>query len=222
MRSNVLSALLIGFLSLGCGPKGGVGEGEGLEGSSISSWFNSFLSRPSSVESCQALGKWLDKYGSGLVAKVERPGFEMELQYRPAACLACMENHDAVFADSTFQERVGQLKATELYVLKIYSGKSASDSSHFELSEHLAKDLVEVVGMDTFPCAFFHVEALPSLVPYRSALIGFERPQDGRVRRVIFKDTQDHFGGDLIMDLPANGLSRYAEAVPDTLPPERS
>jgi hypothetical protein len=209
---QALCILLVLFTACGTGPITKEGKRPGVRPST--GFFSFFRSRTAPIQNCHELGQWLAKHDKDLVATFERPGLTGELQYRPAACLACMEKRDAAFSDSAFLKRIDQLKATELYVLRIVAGK-VSDSTQIELSENMASSFVEVVGRDTFPCSFMHVEATPSMMPYRSALIGFERAQDDKDRRVILLDSEKHLGGDLVMEFPAKGVSRYAAAVPD-------
>jgi hypothetical protein len=207
---------MLALVITGCGSAQLSGH-EVESGSASQGLFGFFHSRPDPVKDCKALGQWLATHGKDLTAEVERPGFIAKLEYRPAACLACMEDHDALFADSTFIRRVSPLRTTELYVLKIFVGKAGSDSLYLELSESLLPDLVEVVGTDTVPCAFMHVEAMPSMMHYRSALIGFDRPQDGKDRSVVLRDSKRQFGGDLVFGLPKGGVSHYFTALADTL-----
>ena len=186
------------------------------------SWFAGlFSSRPDPIVDCKGLSGWLSANGSSLVSTVEREGFTAELQYRPAACLACLENGTAAFMDDGLRARVAELDKTELYVLRIASRMDHSDDApQLILSENLRGDLVAVMGPDTLECAFIHMEAMPSMLPYTSALIGFDRPQDGRDRRIILRDRADGFGGDLVFQF--GGLGRYTAILPDSLISGRS
>lgn len=189
---------------------------------SESSWFaNLFTARQATVRDCSGLNSWFAENNSSFVSKVERADFTVELQYRPAACSACLEDRAASFTEPGFRARVAQLDKADLYVLRVRSATGRSDDGRrLNLSEDLLKDLAEVVGPDTLECAFVHVEALPSMLPYTSALVGFDRPQDGLDRRVILRDRSDDFGGDIIFQF--SGLGRYTAILPDSLTITRS
>lgn len=216
-------ALVLCMLFVACGHDSlldeEIADAGGTEDTGIFAWL---MLPPKPVDDCRGLGKWLDKYGERFNSRVERPGFVLEASYRPAACTACMEERGSVFADSAFRQRVAQLKATEFYVLKVTVGKNEQDTLFLELSDILIADLIEVVGRDTFPCSFMHVEAVPSSLPYRSALVGFDRPQDGRDRYLVLRDREGHFGGDLNLVFPEGSMKAYLTIAPDTLTSPRS
>lgn len=172
---------------------------------------------PKPLRDCAGLAKWLAGHGDGFTARVERPGLVLEASYRPAACTACMENSGAAFADSLFRMRAAELGRSELYVLKLSPGKAGRDGMAMQLDKDLAGDLVEVVGQDTFPCSFIHVEALPSLLPYGTALAGFDRPQDGRDRHLVLRDREGRLGGDLVLSFPQGRLAAYLIMAPDSV-----
>lgn len=208
-----LSLLLVSIW--GCGiaqPEGALkDEAQGL------SWVaRMFSSRPAAIEDCSGLSAWLSRHSSLLVARVERAEFTAELQYRPAACMACLEDRTAAFMDKGFRARVAELVNTELYVLRIAPRPGFSaEAQQLVLSENLRGDLVEVVGTDTLKCAFVHVEAMPSMLPYTSVIIGFDRPQDDLDRRIILWDRAEGLGGDLTFQF--NGLGHYSAILPDSL-----
>jgi hypothetical protein len=174
------------------------------------------------VQDCEELGEWLSEHGALLTAKEERPGLTVELQYRPAACAACAEDRDGRFEDPALRKRVMELKGAELYVLHWSVSSTAPDSLSSLWNEGLQEDLFEVVGLDTLPCAFMHMEAMPAMLPYRSALIGFDRVQDGKDRRILLRDSGKRLGGDIILEFIEGGLQRYAVDVPDSLTSGRS
>lgn len=217
------SALFLALLVASCtdGPLGEQKVGAGhpdADGAGLFSWLRP---TPKPLTDCAGLAKWLASNGDRFTAKIKRPGFEVEATYRAAACTACMEDREAAFADTAFQARVAQLRQTELYILKLTPGQEG-DSLTLDLGAQLAGSLVEVVGTDTFPCSFIHVEALPSLLPYRTALIAFDRPQDDRDRQLVLLDPASSYGGNLTFLFPQGHLRTYLALVPDTLTSPRS
>lgn len=214
--------MVLCMLSAACGqqlsPAGAAEDVADREGGFLAS----LMPPPRPAKDCKGLGKWLARNGGRFTSRVERPGFVLEASYRPAACTACMEAGGSTFADSAFQQRVVQLKATELYVLKVSARTDKQDTLNLEISDILMGDLIEVVGSDTFPCSFLHVEAVPSMLPYRTALVGFDRPQDGRDRHLVLHDPEGRFGGAITLTFPEGGLGAYLAIAPDTLTSPRS
>lgn len=217
------SALFLALLVASCsdGPIGEQkigGDHPDADGAGLFSWLRP---TPKPLTNCAGLAKWLASNGDRFTAKVKRRGFELEATYRAAACTACMEDREAAFADTAFQIRVAQLRQTELYILKLTPGQ-VGDSLMLDLGADLAGSLVEVVGTDTFPCSFIHVEALPSLLPYRTALIAFDRPQDDQDRQLVLLDPSSTYGGNLTFSFPQGHLRAYLAIAPDTLTTPRS
>lgn len=166
---------------------------------------------PDPIADCGELSEWLAEHPTAFHAHVERPAFTAELQYRPAACMACLEKPGATFADPWLKERVKALGTTELFVLRLSPGTGKRELP--EITDALQMDIVEVAGTDTVPCAFLHAEPLPPGVPYRSVLLGFDRPQDASDRRVVLRDRRGELGGDLVLALPAGAATAYTQAL---------
>lgn len=176
-----------------------------------------FRTKAKPATNCEELGEWLAKHRQQLTAKAETQGFILAAEYRPAACMACMEEREALFTDATFQKRVAELKPTELFVLKFTERTGVPDSLRPSLDDSLAENLVEVVGGDTFNCAFLHIEATPSMLPYRTVLIGFERVQDDKDRQLVLLDRPGQWGGDVKLLFQPGGVKAFAAIAPDSL-----
>lgn len=163
------------------------------------------------LQDCAGLRAWWIEEGAGF--SVERTNGQggFQLQYRPAACAACMERQDAIaLSDAGLRSRYRELAAAETYVLQA----ALKDQEAFLASSgDLAGRIREVVGNDTVACAFAHIEATPSLMPHLNILIGFDRPQDTRERTVLV----DAPGGGLRFTFGRELFTRYATAVGDTL-----
>jgi hypothetical protein len=162
------------------------------------SWFTElFTSEPDPVTDCAALREWLAGHGDVLVSRIERTGLLAELHYRPALLQACADHGDASYMDPEFQAHTGRLAHSEAYVLRLQMPGANFDE--LELGEQWRKDIVEVIGQDTIPCAFIHAETVPHFAPYRTLLIGFDRSQDNVDRKVVLRDRENVLGGDLIL-----------------------
>lgn len=172
---------------------------------------------PAPLTDCEEVRNWLAEHPGAFMNVQERAGFKAELHYRPAACTACLEVGDAQLTDGSFLERSRELAFSDQYVLRLYSKKG--DGERPEVNDSWTSRIVEIVGTDTVPCAFLHVETMPPGVPYRSVLLGFDRPQDEHDRRLVIRDAEGQLGGDLHFDLPTGGPRALAEAIQPTARP---
>ncbi|MCL4281687.1 MAG: hypothetical protein KJZ58_05420 [Flavobacteriales bacterium] len=216
-------ALVAGLVVTGCSPDTAA---DGVGGSGKPSVFPQLLAwfkpGPKPLKDCRELGKWLAGNSGQLKSKAERNAVVIEATYRPAACAACMENAEAAFEDAAYKERVAQLKYGDQFVLKVTNAQNAPDSLHLVLTDDLARRLFEIVGKDTLACTFFHAEALPSMLPYRTALLAFDRKQDGADRQLLLRDTLGRLGGDVKLIFPQGGIRSFLEVAPDSLTTIRS
>lgn len=169
---------------------------------------------PEPLANCTELRQWIAEHPSAFRSNVVRPRLAVELQYRPAACIACMEAPESAFSAPTTRERMDRLAGSAQYVLHFTAGSSGGELPL--LAESLRTSIVEVVGTDTLPCAFMHVETLPPGVPYASAIIGFDRPQDDLDHRVVLLDHDGALGGTIEFALPRGGASALAQALQPT------
>ncbi|MFT3884715.1 MAG: hypothetical protein QM724_04585 [Flavobacteriales bacterium] len=114
------------------------------------------------------------------------------------------------------QGRMRELSATSAYALHISttaSGRPLPDETYIRTHAW------EQVGLDTVPCTFVHLEAVPGLVPYRSFLLAFGHPQDGRDRTVHIDDPEGAFGGDRVFRFPPGAFGSLQQLITDTLSP---
>ena len=210
--AQVAAWCAIGFGIVSCGASwvGGPHVDAGISGKS--SFFDLFKSTPDPIADCAGLGEWLQDHPGTFDAQVVRSGFKVDLQYRPAACIACGEGATRAFIDPQFTTRVGELQTSEQFVLRVTRTGEAGGNA-LELKDALVSDIVEVIGLDTIPCSFLHVEATPPNVPFRSAILGFDRPQDGADRRLVVLDRTGRWGGHIILELPPGTLQQYTAAL---------
>jgi hypothetical protein len=180
-------------------------------------WNKLFNTTPAPLADCEALRNWLSEHPGAFVSVQERPAFKAELHYRPAPCTACLELGDVQLTEKPFVERHRELAHSDQYVLRLYPKDRGGDLP--KMDETWMPSVMEIVGTDTVPCAFLHVETLPPGVPYRSVLLGFDRAQDEQDRRLVIRDTGKLFGGDLHFNLPTGGPRALAEALNPTARP---
>lgn len=167
--------------------------------------------QPKPLADCAAVREWLEEHPKAFLSTVQRSTFKAELRYRPASCAACLEMPDALLADADYQQRRLELAGSDLYLLRIMPGAHPEETPRPGFNWQAR--IEEVVGGDTIPCAFVHVETLPPGIRYQNILLGFEAPQDTRDRQLIIRDPDGALGGDLIMPLPTGGPYALAQAL---------
>jgi hypothetical protein len=207
----VVAWCAVGLGAVGCGASAVDSAGADAP-SGKSSFFDLFSFAPDPIADCAGLGEWLQDHPGAFDAHVERTGFTVDLQYRPAACTACGEGSTLTFTDPQFTTRVGELQASELFVLRV-ANRSDVTGDALELTDALVADIVEVIGRDTIPCSFLHVEATPPNVPFRSAIIGFDRPQDSADRQLVVLDRTGRLGGHIVLELAPGRLQQFTTAL---------
>ena len=166
---------------------------------------------PEPITDCAGVREWLAEHPRALYARVQRAQLTAELTYRPGVCTACLELPDAALVDAAVRDRMATLSNGGLYALRFAVG--TDPAAHHALRDTLQAYIVEVIGTDTLPCAFMHVETMPPGVPYSSAIIGFDRAQDRADRRIIIRDPHNAFGGDVTLALPLGASKALAEAI---------
>ena len=165
------------------------------------------------VRDCASMELWWERYGEELSVVVDRPGWVISLQYRPAERIACKEFTNG-WGRPEFHDRAEVLRATEHYVLRLLPKKKRPGGFDDPLlPDDGWPETLEVIGEDTVPSAFSHVEAMPSSLPYRSVLLGFDRPQDGADRSVVLRDEEGLWGGDVVFRWRPGAFLRYENAV---------
>lgn len=180
-------------------------------------WNRLFNLPPAPLADCEEVRNWLAEHPGAFVNVQERAGFKAELHYRPASCIACLELGDAQLTDASFLERSRELAFSDQYVLRLYLKEG--DGKGLELNDSWTSRIVEIVGADTVPCAFLHVETMPPGVPFRSVLLGFDRAQDAQDRKLLIRDHDRVLAGDLVFTMPTGGPRALAEAIQPTARP---
>lgn len=173
-----------------------------------------FNIQPSPLKNCSEVAEWMKEHPNAFQSVVQRSEFEAVLQYRPAPCMACLEMSDADLTDDAFVERIGQLENSEQYVLRLHP--SNRNSILPQVDGLWQPRVVEIIGLDTIPCAFLHVETMPPGVPFSSVVLGFERLQDDEDRQVLISDLDGTLQGDLLFTLPKGGPSALLGALNPT------
>lgn len=142
---------------------------------------------------------------SAHVSVVARRGMRWELEYRPAVLRSCMEHPESALDDPDLKAVIVEHSRSCSYVLRSHRSNTQQEAP-FQLSGIGPNDIEEIVNGDTAICGFFHVEPLPDLVPYRSAMIAFERTDRPGERSVVVRDREGRWGGDLVFHFPSRKL----------------
>lgn len=148
---------------------------------------------------CVDLGRFVANALGGLSAEVKGPhGVGIQLQYRPALLRACMGNSEALVNDVIRGMAPEAMDTWMIKVPRMILGTDSTTSSAFMeylfRSSGAARDIVLVVGSDTIPCGFVHLESTPALSQFHQLLIGFDVAEDERQRQVIWTGPHDLMG----------------------------
>jgi len=170
---------------------------------------------------CKELKGWLTSHRSFLTGTVIRSSRRWEVQYRPALLSACRNYPEGKFSDTDLRREVEESVLSTTYALHLTNDKQNDRDDEVFWNEELGKDIVEVLGGDTLPCAFIHLEPGPGFLKYRTAMIGFDHGQLPVKRQIIINDPLDRFGGAISFLIDATVLSPL-EPVLDTIKPKGS
>lgn len=166
---------------------------------------------PDPFEDCSEVTAWMKEHQEAFQSRIERKEVHVTVQYRPAACMTCLELGDVPLASAAYTERAVQLARSDQFVLRIQAPPTKTDIP--AVDDTWVDRIVEIVGRDTVPCAFIHVETMPPGVPFRSVLLGFDRAQDAQDRKLMIRDHDQVLGGDLVFTMPTGGPRALAEAM---------
>ena len=163
------------------------------------------------------MNAWWVSHSSDFVVRAQKGDFLFELRYLPAVCTACREHRSSTLRDSVLQERVRELAGTSSYAFRISTAKSG-----LVLPEeaYVQAQAWERVGTDTVPCVFAHVEAAPAITPYRTYLLAFDHPQDGRDREVHIDDPKQRIGGPHVFRFAPGTFALLHRSIKDTTSPQ--
>jgi hypothetical protein len=169
---------------------------------------------PAPLTDCGSVRGWLVEHPRAFHAVLARPHYSVEIQYRPPLCTACFELPNARLDEPGFKQRSEELAGGDSYLLRIFPGPGPETPPVASMAwQHR---IVQVVGVDTLPCAFVHVETLPPGVKHQNLLLGFDTGSLQEDRSVIIKDSDGTLGGDLVLTLPKGGTRALAQALHPT------
>lgn len=148
---------------------------------------------------CGDLLGFLAEDWNGLRSEVgDAHGQRIEAEYRPSVLHACMDARPELLLSDLVKGPEG----LDMWLIRVpRSGMMNVADSGPDHSPYLAfsaqYDLFEVIGNDTIPCAFWHVESTPSVGAHHQLLVGFDVALDERDRYLIWKGHTDGRGEDL-------------------------
>jgi hypothetical protein len=204
-----LSTLMYAVLFVGC--SGGVGTDD----AGVTSPASRQVELPGAYPTtCAELGHFVAKELGGLSTQALGPeGVGISLQYRPALLRSCMVDKEAALHDVIKAMETG---ATDSWVVKVprtIPGTDSTTSSAFMeylfRSSGAKQDIVMVIGTDTVPCSFLHLEGTPSVSRHHQLLIGFDVPEDHRQRKMIWKGPEELMGAPIHFEFREGIFSRY-------------
>lgn len=148
---------------------------------------------------CGDLLRFLAEDWNGLRSEVvDAHGQRIEAEYRPRVLHACMEAQPELLLADLVEGPEG----LDMWLLRMpRSGMMDGADPGPDLSPYLASsaqhDLFEIIGNDTIPCAFWHLESTPSVGPHHQLLVGFDVALDERDRFLLWKGRPDSHSEDL-------------------------
>lgn len=172
----------------------------GSDGRSLVHLFNEDTKEPLT---CKEVLETYRKNRSSYTAVITRNGVRWELEYHPEVCRSCLGLPDRVLLDSLQKISPIHHENSSSYVLRAYATEknSARSGTIARISHGL---ITEIIGRDTIPCAFLHLETLPAEAPFHSAIVGFlHNEQLPGERRVAIRDDEHIWGGDLLFSFPS-------------------
>lgn len=155
------------------------------------------------VLDCSSLPDYLGAVGSGLRSDVDVFGHTWQLRFRTPEEILCGEIAAGITVPGELaRTRLNELRSLDQFVVTFTT--STEDAVANALSSGVPDEahFVEIVGNDSLPCRFAHLEALGK-GPWRSKLLlAFERDTTAAQRRIIISKVPGIT--DLRIDLPLN------------------
>lgn len=189
-------ACLPGMMSCTPGTENASREDIAVEGSPL--W-----ETPEPFKTCRDLLLWRQAHRANFFGQVSYGPWQISVDRRTPACTACMEGDINTMIDQAWHKRVKELKYTSTYVLQL-----RPEIGDPKLNDHdLQTALFELVGPDTIPCSLLQKELVPSGVPYKTLLIGFEDRGIPGSRAIWFAPSD--IGAGRRLDLPNSDLDQY-------------
>jgi len=133
--------------------------------------------------------KWVEDEKNGLKKTKVVSSFKATAQYQPKSYIVAKEEHTDDLSKSVFDKRIEELGQMEYFKLELsvesantktnITNYNVNDENAFEqrlqyLSFGMRRDIVLVVGLDTFPCLLYHFERSYDLRPSRNFLLAFD------------------------------------------------
>lgn len=208
-----LSTLMYAVLFVGC--SGGISTEEVGRPSPASPQVELAGAYPTT---CAELGHFVAKELGGLSTEAYGPeGVGISLQYRPALLRSCMVDKEAALSYVIKGMETGAMDSWVVKVPRTIPGTDSTTSSAFLeylfRSSGAKQDIVLVVGTDTVPCGFLHLESNPSMSRYHHLLIGFDVAEDHRQRQMIWTGPDDLMGAPIHFKFREGVFARYHDLV---------
>ncbi len=134
---------------------------------------------------------------------VSQKGIRWELEFRPAVCQLCRETPHADLSDTIYMHDLDKRRQSSTYVLRAFHG-TKSNGTATQLSSIKNNDIQLIANGDSSSCSFIHVENLPEMVPYESALLAFPQEEHTSRHIVLIRDRENTLGGDLTFSFHTN------------------
>jgi len=151
------------------------------------------------LDNCAELGEWLAHHREGFERTAEQAGVKLSLRRVPAICAVCQDaDWSSSFSDPKLIAALAERRGTDSYVLTVHENAGGrevqnADSTLFSdlRSDSCGPRWLEIVGRDTVPCDFVHVEATGEMVSGAIILLAFEHAEDLDARTVLLMPKQD-------------------------------
>ncbi|MEO8589947.1 MAG: hypothetical protein ABI432_11290 [Flavobacteriales bacterium] len=181
------------------------------------------LEEAARITGCADLEMLVAREFNGFMASSSSAQHAFLLEYRPAMLQLCITSGSpSDLKAPAFIAEMERSRATDMYVMKVPrtdegNEKAVDEEFLLYLSNAAVKDLVEVVGEDTVECAFVHLETTPAIGPYHHMILGFDSPQDGKQRKIVWHDGSGLLGKDLVFEFKAGSFDQYEKILAQAL-----
>lgn len=134
---------------------------------------------------------WVQDPGNGLKESVMSGDYFFDLQYKPVAYIAIMEQRTTPINKEQFEDAIDQLGTLHYFDLKIrrpdgqdFLGKgSISEAEYNERFDYMVGmmqgDFILLTASDTMACCMYHYEATGGVGAYHTFLLAFENNRQG-------------------------------------------
>lgn len=141
-------------------------------------------------------------------------GYEWTLIYLPKELEACRSGMDGALVVDALRT-TSEMNSTDQYVLQI---NALADGGDFDLNSFLQygieRRIRAVIGRDTVPCGFAHVESGPANSPLIRVIMGFDVLPNSADRTILISGEENSVNsGVLVLDYPHGLFEQYVELV---------